>query len=107
MPQIITPFYIPAGGATDQVRPQQGMTKGKIKLVCITGGPVFMFEDDVSPATAARRVTGAANGNEVDFDLAATATGTSEVLKEDFPSLMTLYSAAETVGFVQFSDDSK
>lgn len=107
MSQIIAPFYIPPKGVNPmgiaRIRPQQGMSKGEIKLVVLTGGPVFLFEAEVGAQEAYDRTHGF-NGRDVDFDLGASLTVITETLTEAFPSMMTVASDAETVGFVQFRE---
>jgi hypothetical protein len=108
---LLVPFHIPAGGSAAnhafvRIRPQQGFTSGKIRLVVVSGGPVFGFESDLSSGTeAAGRVNALNSGDSgPDFDIAAVPSGPAEILKESLPSIMTLSSAVESIGFVQFCE---
>jgi hypothetical protein len=102
---LIVPFIIPAPGGNPigkvQVRPQQGMTKGEIQLVVISGGPVFLMEGDVDAQAALDRTAGA-NGRNVDFDLASTINEPTCVSKENFESLITLVASVATVGYIRY-----
>lgn len=107
---LLVPFHIPTGGtvlnhSAIKIRPQQGLTKGKMRLVVISGGPVFAFESDLSQGgtEAAGRVNAVNSGDSgPDFDMAAVPAESCEIVKEVFPSMLTLSSPVESIGYLQY-----
>lgn len=76
-----------------------------MRMVVISGGPVFAFESDLSQGgteAATRVATVNAQDSGPDFDMAALPAQCCEIRKEAFPSMMTLSSAVESIGYLQF-----
>lgn len=93
----IQSFRIEAGGVT-KVKPQ-GNTARTVEIVVVEGGPVYLFEGNVS---AARANELAAAG---DFDLAASATsGKSERGVSERYGQATLYSDNVSIGYIRTQD---
>lgn len=106
MSEVIVPFHIPVGAGgllgVTKVRPQQGFTKGEIELTVLSGGPVFLFEEELDATAATPRTNGSLGDGSVNFDLGATTNAKGRICKESFPSIMTLAAAPDTIGFIRF-----
>lgn len=95
-PEFFKPFHV-AANAMKRIRAQAD-GPGKLELQVVTGGPVFLWRGERSLGAC---VSGATTA-DVDFDLAAAATGKSEITLESGIGMLTVWAAAETVGFLRF-----
>lgn len=94
----IFPFHIPVGDTAINLRAPSTDISGKLRLVGITGGPIFLWRGKRDTNTCK---TAIADVNP-DFDLAVSATSQAE-MEVDSPGIetITVYSAVESIGYVQ------
>lgn len=75
----------------------------KLELVCVGGGPVFLFRGR-RDLTAAYDATHGAQ--DPDFDLAAGPNNRAEMYVENYTGYLTLHADVDTIGFLRLTKET-
>jgi hypothetical protein len=73
--------------------------KGYLELNVVEGGPVYLFRGRVNLEAA---VAGSSVGDNTNFDLAANHEGNARISIEPDFGTVTVYSRADSIGFLRF-----
>lgn len=95
------PFSIPAGVAI-RVDVSGLDNPGELKLDIVSGGPAFLWFGREDTASAARM---SAAGGSLQFDMACSANSDATRHIDRGPAMVTLFSLADTIGYLQFDAD--